>query len=966
VTRYDVTVVPHTHWDREWYQPFAVFRARLVETVDQVLDLLEDEPAFSHFMLDGQAVVLDDYLALKPEAEERIRGFVSSGRLAIGPWYTLADEFLSSPEALVRNLLIGGAVCRRFGEPMAVVYTPDSFGHISQLPLLAHGFGFDSLVFERGVGDEGEEIGGEFRWLTADGTASVLAVHLLTTYSSAAGIGYRDWTRYEGFDPERAVAHARKALFGGSQRIGMESWLDESLGRIAGGSSAYATGNNLLLLNGSDHLPPQTDLPDVIEVLNQRIDDARFRLGRLREYVDGVRDGAGELREFQGEFRGSRYHHVLSGVFSARLYLKQANHAAEQGLERYAEPLSALAHASGAPYPAAVLEGAWKELLRNHCHDSICGCSIDAVHDEMMPRFAGVAASSRYLARKALAHLSGGHWEVAPGQLIDDRLSPPQAPDGPVEPASLTAFNPHPRRWRGVLEALLPLPPGARPDAVTDRSGAPLPAEVELLEKQAPGDARATEAQARVRWLAELEPLSVSSFRLVATAAAGAGASGAVTGDGQGPIVTTGQTQGPQDAAGTGASAARGGDSRATAAAAGSGATPPVEPVAVTRSGTSLENEFLRVEASAEGLLLKHKGSGRRVRARLGLEDEGDAGDEYDFSPVAGEAPQALELASFEPEEGTGRGNEGLLTAALVATGEMLLPAGLSADRRSREGSAPLPFRLRLSLAAGDPFLRLGLSLQNRSLDHRLRLRVDTDVVSEKVAVEGHFDVLERPIALPPAESWFQKPSGGNHQRRFLSVGDGERGLALFNAGLPEYAAESLPGGVSLRVTLLRSVGWLSRNDLTSRPQGAGPALPTPGAQCLGSHRFELAVMPFAGEWDDAGVPAAADRFTTPPLIDATLGDASGEARLELPEGLLLSALKRAEAGARLVVRLWNPGRRTVEGPLRLGREPAAVDLVDLNESVRRVLEPSAELPLSVAPKEVVTLSIRLGGEAMA
>jgi mannosylglycerate hydrolase len=966
MTRYDVTVVPHTHWDREWYQPFAVFRARLVETVDQVLDLLDDDPAFSHFMLDGQAVVLDDYLALRPEAEERIRGFVTSGRLAIGPWYTLADEFLSSPEALVRNLLIGGAVCRRFGEPMPVVYTPDSFGHISQLPLLAHGFGFDSLVFERGVGDEGEEIGGEFRWLTADGANSVLAVHLLTTYSSAAGIGYRDWTRYEGFDPERAVAHARKALFGGSQRIGMESWLDESLGRIPGGSSAYASGSNLLLLNGSDHLPPQTDLPEVIEVLNQRIDDARFRLGRLREYVDGVRVGAGELREFRGEFRGSRYHHVLSGVFSARLYLKQANHAAQQGLERYAEPLSALAHACGAPYPDAVLEGAWKEVLRNHCHDSICGCSIDAVHDEMMPRFAGVAASSRYLARKALAHLSGGHWEVAPAPLIEGRLSPPQAPDGPAERASLTVFNPHPRRWRGMLEALLPLPPGARPDAVTDRSGGPLPAEVELLEKQAPGDARATEMQARVRWLAELEPLSVSSFRLVSAAAADSGASGATTRDGQEPVIATGDTEDSVVATGDMHDPPAGAGTRASAARVrNSGASEPAGQVAVTRSGTSLENEFLRLEATAEGLLLEHKGSGRRVRARLSLEDEGDAGDEYDFSPVAGEPSLALELASFQPEEGSGRANGGLLAAALGAAGEMHLPAGLSSDRRRREGSVPLPFRLRLSLAAGDPFVGLDLRLENRSLDHRLRLRVDTDVVSEKVAVEGHFDVLERPLALPSAEGWFQKPSGSNHQRRFLAVGDGKRGLALFNAGLPEYAAETRPGGVSLRVTLLRSVGWLSRNDLTSRPQGAGPALPTPGAQCLGTHRFELAVMPFAGEWDDAGVPAAADRFATPPLIDATRGDASGEARLELPEGLLLSALKRAEAGGSLVVRLWNPGRRTVEGALRLGGEPSAVDLVDLNESVRRVLEPRAEIPLSVTAKEVVSLAIRFGGEAM-
>jgi mannosylglycerate hydrolase len=946
MSRHTVTVVPHTHWDREWYQPFAVFQARLVETVDKILDLLDQDPDFSHFMLDGQAVVLDDYLALKPEQAQRIRGMVASGRLAIGPWYTLADEFLSSPEALVRNLLIGGAVCRRFGEPMPVAYTPDSFGHISQLPLLAHGFGFDSLVFERGVGDEGEEIAGEFRWRTADGANSVLAVHLLTTYSSAAGIGYRDWSRYEGFDPERAVAHANKALYGGSLRIGMEAWLDESLERIPGGSSAYASGSNLLLLNGSDHLPPQTDLPAVIDLLNERIPEARFRLGRLRDFIDGVQAEAGELPEFQGEFRGSRYHHVLSGVFSARIYLKQANHAAQQGLERYAEPLSALAHSAGAPYPDAVLAAAWRDLLRNHCHDSICGCSIDAVHDEMMPRFAGILSSARYLSRKALAHLSGGHWEVAPGPIVEGRLTPPQAAGRIAdETARLTVFNPLPRPWRGVLEALLPLPAGAAPDSVTDRSGTPMAAEIDLLEAAAPGHARASERRARVRWLAELEPLAVTSFRL---ASAGE------------PAL--------ERAANAGAPAQAG--------------------AVVVASGTVLENEFVRLETTRGGLLLEHKASGERLRVRLALEDEGDAGDEYDFSPIPGEAPVALELGSFAAEHprfsgysAAGRpvtatstgsaepgaaGVGGTLAAALLASGEMRLPARLADDRRRREGEAPLPFELRLGLAAGDPFVKLDLRMENQARDHRLRLRVDTDVLTDLVAVEGHFDVLQRPIALPAAEAWFQRPSGGNHQRRFLSVGDGRRGLALFNAGLPEYSAESRDDGASLHVTLLRSVGWLSRNDLGSRPQGAGPALPTPGAQCLGEHRFELGLMPFAGGWDEAGVPAAADRFSTPPLVEATAGEASGMGALELPEGLLLSALKRSESGDALILRLWNPGRRPVEGTLRLNREPAGLSLVDLNETVRRVLEPRAELPLSVAPKEVVTLSIRLGGEAMA
>ncbi|MEX2542154.1 MAG: glycosyl hydrolase-related protein [Trueperaceae bacterium] len=942
MSRHNVTVVPHTHWDREWYQPFSVFQARLIETVDQVLDLLDDDPSFTHFMLDGQAVVLDDYLAIRPEAEERIRAFVANGRLAIGPWYTLADEFLASPEALVRNLQMGVSVCRRFGEPMPVVYTPDSFGHISQLPLLAHGFGFDSLVFERGVGDEGEEIGGEFRWRTADGKSSVLAVHLLTTYSSGAGIGYRDWSSYEGFDADRASAHADKALYGSTEQIGMEAWLDESLDRIPGGSSAYASGSNLLLLNGSDHLPPQTDLPMVIDLLNERIEGAHFRLGRLREFIDGVLAEDGDLREHRGEFRGSRYHHVLSGVFSARLYLKQANHAAQQSLERYAEPLSVLAYRAGAPYPDAVLANAWRDLLLNHCHDSICGCSIDAVHDEMMPRFAGTLASTRYLGRKALAHLSGGRWSVAPDPLIEGRLSPPRV-HGKIadRPGNLTVFNPQPRRWRGVLEALLPVPEGFHPVALSDSAGNVVSAEVERLEADVPGDVRYRETQARVRWLAELEPLSVTSFRLAETSAA-----------------QISRTATPAAAGAAGSAASDSTDGTAEGAA-----SPGQRPVlASTDRGHSLENEHLLLETTETGLLLSHKRSGRRVRARLSLVDAGDAGDEYDFSPVNGEQPPTLAF-DLGTAATTGRGSN--LEAGLRLSGEMPVPARLSDDRQRREGEVRMPFELTVRLAAGDPFVRLDLRLENRARDHRLRLRVDSDVASETVAVEGHFDVLERPVSLPATNGWFQKPSGGNHQRRFLAASDGVRGLAVFNAGLPEYAVEPTNEGVGLAVTLLRSVGWLSRSDLASRPQGAGPALPTPGAQCLGEHRFELALMPFAGEWDAAGVPAAADRFTTPPMFDATSGTGNGAGLLELPEGLLLSALKKAAEGNELILRFWNPGRRAVAGSLRLKRQPETVRLVDLSESPQRELTPQAEVPLSVDPKEVVSMAIRFGGEAM-
>ncbi|HSA57575.1 MAG TPA: hypothetical protein VLE53_17815, partial [Gemmatimonadaceae bacterium] len=131
----EVHLVAHTHWDREWYQPFEVFRIRLARAVERICDVLEADPRFTSFTLDGQAVILEDVVELRPDLEPRLRRLIAAGRLEVGPSFVLPDEFLASPEALVRNLLLGRTVCERFGaRPMAVGYMPDPFGHVAQMP----------------------------------------------------------------------------------------------------------------------------------------------------------------------------------------------------------------------------------------------------------------------------------------------------------------------------------------------------------------------------------------------------------------------------------------------------------------------------------------------------------------------------------------------------------------------------------------------------------------------------------------------------------------------------------------------------------------------------------------------------------------------------------------------------------------------------------------------------------------
>jgi alpha-mannosidase len=349
VSDFAYLVVPHTHWDREWYVPFEVFRLRLGTVVDGVLDVLERDEAFTSFTLDGQAIVLEDYVELRPEQEVRLRELLAAGRLEAGPSYVLPDELLVGGEPLVRNLLLGRRVCRRFGiEPSTAGYHPDSFGHPAQMPQILAGFGIDTFLFSRGLGDQLDDVGVTFRWRA--GGAEVVACQLLPHYDNFA----------------RLVAEEDAA-----ERV---EAIVERFGALVQGT--------VLLANGSDHLPIQPQLPEVCAGLERRY-ATPFRIGRYSEFTPSP-DG---LPLYEGELMGSRLQNLLRGVNSARMYLKQANEAAERRLLGVETVASLRTLRDGTPFPAADVRLAWRDLLRNHPHDSICGCSCDEVHRDMLVRY---------------------------------------------------------------------------------------------------------------------------------------------------------------------------------------------------------------------------------------------------------------------------------------------------------------------------------------------------------------------------------------------------------------------------------------------------------------------------------------------------------------------------------------------------------------------------------------------------
>lgn len=381
-------VISHTHWDREWYMSFSVFRLKLVDLIDRLFLILQKDNDFI-FHLDAQTVVLEDYLEIRPENESLLRKYIKNGNIRVGPWYLQNDFYLTDGEATVRNLMVGTAIAESFGKCGKVGYAPDQFGNISQLPQILADFGIDNFVFGRGFRDyeivDGERrekrLPAEFEWVGADGTRC-LAVHLKHWYNNAQHI-----------PEEKKLA---------------ELLLDINEKNFDGlNVSPY-----ILLMNGVDHLEAQDSVLDVISSL--KASGRNIEQMSLDAFMDDVRKAVKgkNMPEYCGALNKGTDYDLLKGCWASRIYLKSSNVRCEDLLENKLEPLYAYMEQSGfkGVYPTGEMNYLWKLLLKNHPHDSICGCSIDPVHRHMEDSFERITEMGKELVSrglKTIAHHSG-------------------------------------------------------------------------------------------------------------------------------------------------------------------------------------------------------------------------------------------------------------------------------------------------------------------------------------------------------------------------------------------------------------------------------------------------------------------------------------------------------------------------------------------------------------------------------
>ena len=852
-----VHVVPHTHWDREWYRPFQTFRMQLVELVDQVLDMLEADPRFS-FTLDGQLATVDDYLAIRPEAEERIREFVTAGRLAIGPWQILMDEFLCSGETMIRNLEMGMRRAAQLGGAMEVGYLPDMFGHVAQMPQLLRGVGIDTAVLWRGVPAAID--GHRFSWSAPDGS-SVATEYLAEGYGNAAHL----FALPGRFTDKLPLLHDSLRSFFGD--------------------------DPLLAMYGSDHTAPRRDLMGVVDELNSGAAGYELRVDTLADYVAAT-PGDGKALQWQGELRASARANMLMGVNSARIDLKRATGDAERALERYAEPMQALWGDPDA-WPTAYLDLAWRRLIENSAHDSICGCSIDAVDSQVLVRYAEAEQVAHGLAARAAQRVAAG----VPG-------------DG------FAILNPSPFERRGLVELSLPIPEAW--EAVAFELGDGSRVATQELDRNE-----------RAVWVSEMSGREVSLIRrrihgrelfgrhLVAFSVDEVNGMHELTlevADDPTGWFDVDKMLGAVELAAEAAPdetwrvrvlaiARRRLLAEVPVPALGwAGVRPVADRVSVgepvNAADDRLSNGLLTVTVASDGALRLEAADGTVLDGVGHLVDGGDEGDSYNYAPPGEDTlidePIGVERAL---EEG------GPLRGVIRVVRTYRWPLGLDDGART---SATVEVRVDLTceLRAGEPFARLSVAFENPADDHRLRLHVPLAREAAASAAEGQFAVVDRSEQGDAGHGEVPLPT--YPARTFVSAG----GAAVLSRHVVEY---ELLEGRELAITVLRATGLISRNQNAYREEPAGPQIPIPDGQCRRPWQFELAVMPHAGTWSEGGVLDAAERYRHDLLVAP--GSAAGSAELPVPvpgleltgHGVTLSSLRRREGWLELRLACEDP-----------------------------------------------------------
>ncbi len=895
-----VHIISHSHWDREWYLAFEQHRMKLVELIDQTMDLFEKDNSFDSFHLDGQTIVMDDYLEIKPQNRERLQKYIREGKFSAGPWYILQDEFLTSGEANVRNLLVGRKEALEYGKLCPVGYFPDAFGNAGQMPQLLKQAGMKAVVFGRGVkpvgfnnevqGGEYESVYSEMMWESPDGSA-------------LPGILFANW-----------------------YNNGMEIPVEEEAARVfweegLAKARQFAGTSHLLFMNGCDHQPVQKDLSAAIETARRLYPDITFIHSDFETYVDALCAEMKDVSTVRGELTSQETdgRFTLVNTTSAHIPLKQMNRVCETALEKEAEPMAALASLYGKEYPEELLCYSWKMLMQNHPHDSICNCSIDAVNAEMKTRFDKSSQVAKELFAESMSWMA---------ERIDTKALT-QGGDKKTYP--LAVFNTTGWKRNGVVSVVVDFERSYGTAFVEqyeemerlaipvlllkDAEGNVIAAKVEdagvLFGYELPDDRFRRPYMARqIRVTFEAEEIPAMGYALYYLEET-SGAAGEEEADTLADVPT--------------------GEGEEQKKLLGREEKSMKMLQSLTPADRIMENAHLRVEIHEDGSYSVTEKESGKCYPHIGYYEEcGDIGNEYIFIQNPGsEAITTLgtraeiELTEDEAYRCCYRITHRLMvpeSADETLEREQRQCVGLYERKagRSRE-LAELVITTDLTLERSAKGLKVETTIDNTAKDHRVRVMIPTGLNASSHYADSTFEVVERPNRH--GKSW-TNPSTCEHQQNFVAMNDEKDGVLVANFGLYEY--EVLPDQENtMAVTLLRCTGEM----------GDWGYFPTSASQLPGTHTAAYEILPYKKE-------ELAEAFVEARLFQTKLGvislanrrgyltDEESKAKEKEEEkmlpakagfftwsgrGLDLTGFKKKDGDGDIIVRFVNETREAVE-----------------------------------------------------
>lgn len=895
-----VHYVLSTHWDREWYQPFQHYRYRLVQLLDHIFSGWQDGRLCGPFQTDGQAIVLEDYLEVRPERRNEAEQLVKAGQLVLGPWYVMPDEFLVSGESLIRNLRMGRAVARQFGgQPSNAGFICDIFGHNSQMPQIFSGFGIQAVFLWRGSNQIEKRL---LRWRAADGTEMVCY--------RFGHVGYCDYAF--------KVRHADQAY-----RVFDKKEAAKDLWQFIEQEANATQTSSLLIFDGGDHLEWNPDHYAVYleqsknpkpgyELLHTSLD--AFMSETVKQIKDIPECVNGEMRETGHLPDDVDQSWLIPGVLSSRAWIKQENTACESLLCLWAEPLSVFS--SGAlkeEHPSRFLDIAWKWLVQNHPHDSICGCSIDQVHEDMKYRFSQCRQIAARLSHEAAQKITAS----IEGEIKADELR-------------LVLFNPLAQPLNQVIDVTLAIPeewpvfneffgfeakPGFR--IYDAESGKEIPYQ----------RLRQTMGRSKFRIFPRHFPQPFRTNDVTVALALTIPAMGYVH-----LLVRRSEAKIPTRHA-----------------------TKPGLVVAAN----AMENALLRMEVRENGsLTLTDKRSGQKYDRLMIFEDSADIGDGW----FHGQAVNDQVFSTCAARSQVSVVHDGPLYATLRLRTTLTLPRAFRFDvMRRDEECTEMQIESLLTLRRESDVLEIQTSIDNHVDDHRLRVLFPTGCQSRTYLCDNPFDVVEREIALSADNHTYRELEVETRsQQSWTAVFDQHRGLAIISTGLRESTVQDLPDR-PIALTLFRSTRRTVFTD--GEPLG----------QLHQSLHFRYLIKPLCGapdrreccvrgQWLSGGVMNILmnENDRRQHGSDTPLPNRAGAFLLE--GDVVMTSCRRL--GDFVEMRLFNPTEHTVMASISTPDRPAAwpaptrVQYVDLESNP--LTQPQAmaggKLSVPVPAKKIITL----------